>query len=147
MTRSSRSSPPANLEEYVEVFAREKEYAQDMATFSSDVALTARIELARAKQVLVEARRLSDIIATAIATTSDNNSNDQSIVEYHTQVNWGYVDHVAHYKERVGFQPPSVTIATSSYFSLSTPMFELHIMWLGGDGDETKKPIFHFRIN
>jgi hypothetical protein len=147
MTRSSRSSPPANLEEYVEVFAREKEYAQDVATFSSDVALTARIELARAKQVLVEARRLSDIIATAIATTSDNNSNEHSIVEYHTQVNWGYVDHVSHYKERVGCQPPSVTIATSSYFSLSTPMFELHIMWLGGDGDEKKKPLFHFRIS
>ena len=147
MTKSSRSSPPANLEEYVEGFAREKEYAQDMVTFSSNVALTARIELARAKQVLVEARRLSDIIATAIATTSDNNSNEHSIVEYHTHVNWGYVDHVSHYKERVGCQPPSITIATSSYFSISTPMFEMHIMWLGGDGDETKRPLFHFRIS
>lgn len=146
MTRSNRSSPPANLEEYVEDFAREKEYAQDVATFSSNVALTARIDLARAKQVLYEARRLSDIIATAIQTNSGNNCSEHSIFEYYTQVNWGHVEHVAHFRERVGCQPPSITIATSSYFSLSTPMFELHMMWLGGDENEKNKTLFHFRI-
>jgi hypothetical protein len=62
-------------------------------------------------------------------------------------VNWGQVEHVANYRERVGCQPPSITIATSSYFSLSTPMFELHMMWLGGDENEKKKTLFHFRIH